>query len=192
MSAVDGASFAIAPAGQGAYWLLAAITLLACAAPLLVIRRDGLAVSLKNIGLAAILVLPFTAALGYAVRDNSLRVEDGKILLRAARFYQHDRPLTDFDLARARVGSYDTIEEARLGLRRNGIGLPGYAAGRFSGPGKSTIFALLTDRGRVVFLPAKQGPSLLISVTEPEAFLAALGAGRQPGISQVPAEPLQP
>ncbi|QNA88031.1 hypothetical protein G4G28_05210 [Massilia sp. Dwa41.01b] len=64
--------------------------------------------------------------------------------------------------------------EAQLGLRRNGIGLPGYAAGRFMGPGKSTIFALLTDRSSVVFLPAKSGPSLLISVEQPQAFLAAL------------------
>ncbi|QNA88030.1 hypothetical protein G4G28_05205 [Massilia sp. Dwa41.01b] len=102
MSAGQGVAFAIAPAGPGAYWLLAAITLLACAAPLVVIRRDGLGLSLKNIGLAAILVLPFTASLAYGVRDNSLRVEDGRILLRAARFYQHDRPLADFDLARAR------------------------------------------------------------------------------------------
>ena len=167
-------NFAIAPAGPGAYWLLAAITLLACGAPLLVIRRDGLVASLKNVLLAGVLVLPFTASLAYAVQANTLRFEGGKIVLRAARFYEHERPLADFDLARARIGRYADLPEAQLGLRRNGIGLPGYAAGRFSGPDDTPIFALLTDRSRVVFLPARRGPALLVSVAEPEAFLAAL------------------
>ncbi|QNA98933.1 hypothetical protein [Massilia sp. Se16.2.3] len=63
LSAGQGVAFAIAPAGPGAYWLLAAITLLACAAPPVVIRRDGLGLSLKNIGLAAI---PGAAVHGFA------------------------------------------------------------------------------------------------------------------------------
>ena len=169
-------AFAI-PAVDGlVYWALFAIALAACAAPLLVLRRDGPARTWRNVGLAALLILPVMGALGYTVSDNALHVEGGRIVLRAAHFYEQDRALADFDLQRARAGNYDTIAEARLGLRRNGIGLPGYAAGRFSGPGKSTVFALLTDRSRVVWLPARNGPDLLFSVEEPERFLAALRA----------------
>ena len=170
--------FAIAPVGSGVFWTMAAITLLACAAPLLVIRRDGLAVSMKNVALSAVLILPFTASLAYSVHDNALRVEDGKILLRAAHFYEHDRPLSDFRLEAAKVGSYGAIEEARLGARRNGIHMPGYTAGRFKGAGDGVVFAVLTDRSQVVYLPARVGPSLLVSVEQPEAFLAALRGGR--------------
>lgn len=166
------------------YAALFAMALLACAAPLLVLRRDGAARTWKNVGLAALLVLPVMGALGYTVSDNALRVEGGRIVLRAAHFYEQDRALADFDLSRARAGSYASIKEipgARLGLRRNGIGLPGYAAGRFSGPGRSVVFALLTDRSRVVWLPARKGPDLLFSVEEPERFLAVLRAsGGQP------------
>jgi len=166
--------FAIAPAGQGVFWSMAAITVLACGAPLLVIRRDGLAVCIKNMLVTALLILPFSVTLAYSVHDNALRVEGGKILLRAAHFYEHDRLLSDFNLDAARIGSYGAIEEARLGARRNGIHMPGYAAGRFAGTGNGLVFAVLTDRSQVVYLPAKVGPSLLVSVEQPEAFLAAL------------------
>ena len=36
------------------------------------------------------------------------------------------------------------------------------------------VFAVLTDRSQVVYLPAKVGPSLLVSVEQPEQFLAAV------------------
>lgn len=140
------------------------------------LRRDGPARTWKNVALAALLILPVMGTLGYTVSDNALRVEDGRIVLRAAHFYEQDRPLADFDLARARAGDHAAIGEARLGLRRNGVGLPGYAAGRFAGPGQATVFALLTDRSRVVWLPARTGPDLLFSVEEPERFLASLRA----------------
>jgi hypothetical protein len=168
--------FAIPAVDNAVYWTLFAIALLACAAPLLVLRRDGPARTWKNVALAAILILPVMGALGYTVSDNALSVEGGRIILRAAHFYEQDRPLDDFDLDRARAGNYLSMGEARLGQRRNGIGLPGYAAGRFAGPGKATVFALLTDRSRVVWLPARTGPDLLFSVEEPERFLAALRA----------------
>ena len=169
-------AFAIPAVNHLVYWSLFGMALLACCAPLLVLRRDGPARTWKNIGLAALLILPVMGALGYTVSDNDLRIDGDRIVLRAAHFYEQDRPLADFDLGRARAGDYASMTQARLGLRRSGIGLPGYAAGRFSGPGKGTVFALLTDRSRVVWLPARNGADLLFSVEEPERFLAALRA----------------
>lgn len=169
-------AFAVPAVDARVYWTLLAITLLACAAPLLVLRRDGRVRTLKNVLLAAVLIVPVMAALGYTISDNALRVEGGRIVLRAAHFYEQDRPLADFDLGAARAGSADAIAQARLGVRRNGIGLPGYAAGRFSGADKATVFALLTDRSRVVYLPARNGPDLLFSVEQPDRFLATLRA----------------
>lgn len=174
-------AFAIPAVDSTVYLALFAIALLACAAPLLVLRRDGPARAWKNVALAAILILPVMGALGYTVSDNALRVEGSRIILRAAHFYEQDRPLSDFDLRRARAGDYGSMTQARLGMRRNGIGLPGYAAGRFSGPGKTMVVALLTDRSRVVWLPARTGPDLLFSVEEPERFLAALRAQGRSG-----------
>ena len=172
-------AFAIPHAAAGVYLALFAIALLACGAPLLVLRRDGPARTARNMALAAVLILPLTGGLGYTMADNELRLEDGKLVLRAAHFYEQARPVADFDLARARAGNLASIPEARLGVRSDGISLPGYAAGQFAGQGE-TVFALLTDRSRVVYLPARTGPSLLISVEQPERFLMTLRAGLEP------------
>jgi hypothetical protein len=169
-------AFAIPAPAAWVYAALFAIALLACGAPLLVLRRDGPARTLRNVGLAAILIVPLMSALGFTMSDNELRLENGKLVLHAAHFYEHERPLAEFDLARARAGNLVAIPEARLGVRSNGISLPGYAAGRFARQGGGAVFALLTDRDRVVYLPARNGTSLLISVEQPERFLAALRA----------------
>lgn len=171
--------FAIPAVDSTVFLALFAIALLACGAPLLVLRRDGLARTLRNVGLAAVLIVPLTAGLGFTMSDNELRLEQGKLVLHAAHFYQEERALVEFDLARARAGSLASIPETRLGTRSNGISLPGYAAGRFAGGEKGALFALLTDRSRVVYLPAKTGPSLLISVEQPAGFLAALRAAQE-------------
>ena len=168
--------FTIPAPAAWVYAALFAIALLACGAPLLVLRRDGPARTLRNVALAAILIVPLVSALGFTMSDNELRLEDGKLVLHAAHFYQHERPLSEFDLERAQAGSLDAIPEARLGARSNGISLPGYAAGRFARQGGGAVFALLTDRDRVVYLPARTGTSLLISVGQPERLLAALRA----------------
>jgi hypothetical protein len=166
-------AFAIPHVAAGVYLALFAIALLACGAPLLVLRRDGPARTARNMALAAILILPLTGGLGYTMADNALRLENGKLMLRAGHFYEQARPLGDFDLARARAGNLASIPEARLGVRSDGISLPGYAAGRFTGQG-GAVFVLLTDRSRVVYLPARNGSSLLISVEHPEHFLEEL------------------
>ena len=169
--------FAIPAVHAAVYWALVASALLVCAAPLLVLRRNGVARTVRDMGLAALLIVPLTTALGYTMADNELRVEGGRIVLRAAHFYTEDRPLAEFDLEQARAGEYAAIEEARLGARSTGISLPGYAAGRFARRG-GAMFVLLTDRSRVVYLPARRGPSLLVSVKHPKQFLAALRVAR--------------
>lgn len=172
-------AFVIPAVDNMVYGALFGIVLLACAAPLLVLRRDGPARAFRNMALAAVLIVPVMAALGFTVSDNALRVEDGKLLLQAGHFYEQERSLGDFDLQRARAGTYGSLGPDPLGARSSGISFPGYAVGRFAGPGKSVVFALLTDRSRVVWLPARTGPDLLFSVEEPERFLAALRtAGR--------------
>ena len=167
-------AFEIAAVDRRVYWALFIIALVVIATPLLVLRRDGPARTLRNVVRAALLIVPLTTALGYTMSDSALRIEDGKIVVHAAHFFQEERPISEFDLAQARAGTYGSMAEARLGVRSTGIRLPGYVAGRFARQGGGAMFALLTDRSRVVYLPARSGPSLLISVEEPERFLATL------------------
>lgn len=81
------------------------------------------------------------------------------------------------DLAR-RV---DLAAEPQLRLRwkRMGTGLPGYQAGWFKLRNGEKALVYLTDRSRAVYIPTRAGYSVLISPSDPDAFLSALrNAGR--------------
>lgn len=170
--------FTVPAPGPAPYLALAGITLLAACLPLLLLRGRPLAARLRTAACAAALVLPFTAALGWSVSHNTLELRDGQLVLRASHFYEYARDIAEFDLARARHGDRATLVPDGLGMRRNGIGLPGYAAGRFAGPAgadnRESLFVAVTDGERLVYLPARHGQSLLVSVEEGDALLQAL------------------
>lgn len=160
--------------GLAPYLTLIGITLLAALLPLLLLRKRPLASRLRDAGLCGALVLPFTAALGLSVAHNSIELRDGRLIVRASYFYEYARDIDDFDLARARQGERATLAPDGLGVRRNGIGLPGYTAGRFGGGNRESLFVAATDTRRMVYLPARQGQSLLISVERGDELLKAL------------------
>jgi hypothetical protein len=170
MSAV----FAVPAVGLSAYLTLVGITCFAAALPVLLARKRGLAARLKSGAAAGALVLPVTLLLALGLSKNTLEVREGQVVVRAGYFYEYARDIGEFDLARARHGSLASIDAAQLGLRDNGISLPGYAAGRFTSEDRQPLFVAVTDRERVVYLPARDGRSLLVSVEQAERLLALL------------------
>jgi hypothetical protein len=52
--------------------------------------------------------------------------------------------------------------------------LPGYSAGWFRLRNGEKALAFVTDRQRVLYFPTWKGYSILLSVAEPDAMLAAL------------------
>lgn len=166
--------FDIPALGPATYLTLGGITLLAAGLPLLLVRnrpaRDRWQAALA----AAALVLPCTAVLGWSLAHNSITLRDGQIVVRASLFYEYARNVADFDLARARQGSGSTIFPDGLGMRANGISLPGYAAGRFTGSDRKALFVAVTDREHMVYLPARSGQSLLVSIEQGQDLLEHL------------------
>ncbi len=62
----------------------------------------------------------------------------------------------------------------RPAIRTNAIGLPSYQAGWFRlGDGEKAL-VFLTDRKQAVYVPTREGYSLLLSPAEPQAFIASL------------------
>jgi hypothetical protein len=57
-----------------------------------------------------------------------------------------------------------------------GTGLPGYAAGWFKLANGEKALVYVTTQSEVVYIPTTEGYSLLLSVTEPDRFLARLGS----------------
>ena len=66
------------------------------------------------------------------------------------------------------------VSEYRLRLRTNGVGLPGYRAGWFRLQNGEKALLFVTDLERVVYVPTREGYSVLLSVVAPEEFLEAL------------------
>jgi hypothetical protein len=65
--------------------------------------------------------------------------------------------------------------------RTMGTGLPGYRAGWFRLRNGEKALVYLTDANRAVYIPTSAGYSVLLSPSEPDAFLAALArVGKQP------------
>ncbi|HEY0488159.1 MAG TPA: hypothetical protein VGD30_01470 [Telluria sp.] len=158
----------------GAYAALSFITLLAASLAWILTRKQGRRAALKNSAIAAALVLPFTLGIASTLSHNALTINEKNLSVRAAYFYDYARNIDDFDLARAQFGTYQSIADGQLKWRRNGLGLPGMNAGRYSTTRGKVLFALLTDRSSVLYLPAKTGPSLLVSLENPAAVLAVL------------------
>lgn len=68
-------------------------------------------------------------------------------------------------------------QEREYGLRWRtmGTGLPGYASGWFKLRNGDKALVYVTDPHDVVYIPTTEGYALLLSVTEPDRFLARLG-----------------
>jgi hypothetical protein len=166
--------FDIPAVGAGPYLTLLGITLLAAALPMLLARKKSLKANLRNGATVGALVLPVTLLLGMGVSANSLSVRDGQVQVRASYFYEYARDIGEFDLSRARYGSYASISPAQFRVRDNGIRLPGYAAGRFTADDRQPLFVAMTDSDKMVYLPAAKGQSLLVSVDQAERLLELL------------------
>ena len=66
------------------------------------------------------------------------------------------------------------VSEYRLRIRTNGVGLPGYRAGWFRLRSGEKALVFVTDLEQVVYVPTREGYSVLLSVVAPEEFLEAL------------------
>ena len=113
-----------------------------------------------------------------SLSDPPLRFEVSATALRVrGDFYGRVIPS---DLLRPEAARrVDLMREIELqpGGRTLGTGLPGYQSGWFRLRNGEKALLYLTDRARAVYVPTAAGYSLLLSPTDPDAFLAALRSG---------------
>jgi hypothetical protein len=126
-------------------------------------------------GLLMLCLLGLFAYLGYSSRHVTFEVTPEALSIRGD-LYGRAIPLASLDLASARTLDLTGEPEYRPRLRTNGTALPGYAAGWFRLANGEKCLAFLTDQRRAVYLPARDGYSLLLSCAEGEALLRELRA----------------
>lgn len=125
-------------------------------------------------------VLAGCAALGlvalctlYVRRSVAL---DAGVLVIKAGLNTRRVPALAIELERARIIDLDTRSELLPGRLTLGTSLQGYQTGWFRTRQWGRGFYLLTERKRVLWLPERDGPHLLLSLQQPQALLAALNA----------------
>jgi hypothetical protein len=141
--------FAISPASPRPLWFLAVICVL-------------LAVVL--------LALAYTA---YSSRNSRVELESDRIRL-VGDFWGREIPFNQLKVSAARILDLTRDTEYSPKRRTFGTGLPGYASGWFRLRGGEKALVYLTERRHVVYVPTSDGYSLLLSVEDPEKFIAAL------------------
>jgi hypothetical protein len=124
----------------------------------------------------AILLLGLLALFSYFIyssRNAKFEIDSGQLNI-AGDIYGRRIPLSSLELQKAKVVNLKTDHDYRMKWRTNGTGLPGYSAGWFRLYNGDKCLAFVTDRDRVIYIPTRNGYSLLLSVQNPEQFLKAL------------------
>ncbi|GAB3374737.1 hypothetical protein GCM10027431_27630 [Lysobacter rhizosphaerae] len=128
------------------------------------------------------------AALAVAVLSllqwrRSVALEAGVLVIKAG-LNTRRVPASSIELERARIIDLEERAELQPGRKTLGASLPGYQTGWFRTRQWGKGFYLLTARQRVLWLPERDGPHLLLSLQQPQTLLAALNAmapRRDPG-----------
>lgn len=125
------------------------------------------------IGALLVALLLLFAFFVYSSRATRFELSaDGLAIRRTV--YGRTLPWSSLEVDEARAVNLRESPALQPTFRTNGLGLPGYQAGwfRLRRAGKGLLF--ITDPSHVVALPTRQGYTLLLSVRDPEAFIAAL------------------
>jgi len=110
----------------------------------------------------------------------SVGVNSGNVELKMP-FYGRTIPLSQLELDKAQVTRIDKSSPLRPRIRTNGVGLPGYGVGWFKLKNGEKALLALTSREQVVYIPTRDGYSLLLSVRSPNQFLDQLRAASDSG-----------
>ncbi len=99
---------------------------------------------------------------------------DGQQLHVRGGFYSRKLPLKEVQKEHAAVVNLQEQRQYAPVSRRNGIGLPGLQAGWFRLRNNEKALIFVTDPSQVVYLPTRNGYSLLFSLQHPQAFIDKL------------------
>ena len=109
----------------------------------------------------------------YSSRHVKFEVSNDGITIRGdmyGRFVPKDKMV----LKSARVADLSRDDSIAPKWRTNGAAFPGYKSGWYRLKDDSKALVFITDPHSVVYIPTVDGSSLIVSVANPEQFLAAL------------------
>jgi hypothetical protein len=105
--------------------------------------------------------------LAFSSRHVRLEVAEGELRIRGD-IYGRRIPATSVVVDEVKVLNLTRDAAYGLKLRTNGVGLPGYASGWFKLLNGEKALVFVTDPTRIIYIPTRDGYSVLMSVAEPE------------------------
>jgi hypothetical protein len=129
--------------------------------------------TLAAIAAVLIALLALFTYLGYSARHVRFEVSPGGLRI-VGDVYGRTIPLKSLRLVEGGRVDLKRSPEYALKWRTNGTGLPGYQSGWFQLANGEKALVFVTDPRSVVRLPTTEGFTVLVSVTDPEAFLSSL------------------
>ena len=168
--------FAVTPPDLRLPWLIVVAVVLICVGALALGWRELQGSPALWLTLAVTVLAP--ALLMVALFRRQVVLEDGTLRI-VAGINQTRVPVDALQVDEARIVDLDANKEYRLGIKSFGTSMPGYHAGHFRQVGGRKVFALVTDKRRVLVLPERDGRLLMLSLEKPQALLDALPAPTQ-------------
>lgn len=147
---------------------ITALAVFATAVAILISSQSDRGFSIYVLSIAGLIFL----ATFFQLHVSKIRVSDDH-LIAGGGLYKIRLPLAQVDVGGSSILS--PAEKRSPGWRLNGIGIPGYCQGWFSGPRSKKVFAVLTSRKNIVYVPTSAGFDLMLTPDDPESFLRALG-----------------
>lgn len=121
--------------------------------------------------------LPFMLLVGVVLhvllRRRRIQLEHDQLRITATMF-RRQVPVSALDLDKARIVNLDEHTELKPALKTNGFSLPAFTAGNYRLRNKAKAFCLISDRARVLVLPLRDGPLVLLSPEKPRELLDGL------------------
>ncbi len=173
--------FAVTPPDLRLPGLILVAVLLACASALAFGWHEMQGRHALWAGLAATIIAP---ALVLAALFRRKVTFDGHTLYIVAGLNQTRVAAGMLSPGEARVVDLATNAEYRLGIKSFGTSMPGYHAGHFRQVRGRKVFALVTDKHRVLVLPERDSRLLMLSLDKPQALLDALHQAQGHGESR--------
>jgi hypothetical protein len=142
----------------------------------LVISCFGHLKPFRKLFIGEVLGLLFIAAIGgvfvyfgYSARNAKFVLSDEGLRIEGA-MYGRSIAKDSLVLQKARVMNLAEDAAYQPAARTNGVGLPGYLEGWFRLKNKEKALVFITSRNSIVYIPTKEGYSVMLSVSEPKEF----------------------
>lgn len=121
-----------------------------------------------------LLILPLFLGLFAQLFFVKATVKAGKLKV-GGGLYALELPINELLVDQSRLHSAGRLPS--LGLRTNGIGMPGLSLGWFRQPGGRKAFAAVASGSDAIVIPTSSGLDVFVSPERPEQFLDALRRG---------------